>query len=155
VFRHLPHKKFITLFLCLLNEESGTVVFANSGHAFPVLISRDGSPRSLEMVNYPIGIRTRFTESLPGLVSLADGDTMLLYTDGLIEAQDLQGRMLGYGFAEEILMNCRKLSAPDIRDRLLEELRRRCGPGDLADDVSLLVIRRQAGKSDPRRNATG
>ncbi|MCH5675231.1 PP2C family protein-serine/threonine phosphatase [Streptomyces gilvus] len=125
---------------------SGRLEMVNCGHAPPLLVRRSGGRLSVEPVEPahpapPLGLRA-LTGHAPGLQVLpfADGDQLLLYTDGVTEARD-RGRAfyrLGEGLARHA---CEEPSR--TLDALHAELLAHVG-GRLHDDAALLLIRKPA-----------
>ncbi|MEU2065148.1 PP2C family protein-serine/threonine phosphatase [Streptomyces sp. NPDC013455] len=119
----------------------GHLETVNCGHAPPLLISASGRVRAVEPVHPapPLGLRALSGQS-PGLqrLSLAVGDQLLLYTDGVIEARDHARRFypLAEGVARHVCEEpARTLTA--LHDELLAHV-----GGRLHDDAALLLLRR-------------
>jgi len=74
-------------------------------------------------------------------ISIAAGDRFLLYTDGLIEPENVNGESFGERKLEEVVRECQSLPAFEVSDRLLFELRH-WQPASAAqqDDITLIVI---------------
>ncbi|MHB9038222.1 MAG: SpoIIE family protein phosphatase [Armatimonadota bacterium] len=77
---------FVTGFFAVADPSTGQIVYANAGHPSPLLRRKDGSTVWLDAVNgFPLGVDNDagYSESQ---IALAEGDSLLLYTDGVIEA---------------------------------------------------------------------
>jgi len=87
---------FITVFYGILDLVTGTMVYCNAGHCGPYLISglNNNNIRRLNNTGVPLGV---FGDENweQGCVQLAPGDVLVLYTDGIIEAENAQGEFLG------------------------------------------------------------
>ncbi len=102
-----PDNRFVTFFFSLLNLRSGDLTFCNAGHNPPLLARSDGSVQRLEGGGPVLGI-------LPGLsyqersCVMEDGDMLLLYSDGVTEAQSPSGEEFGEERLEGILGDSRE-----------------------------------------------
>jgi sigma-B regulation protein RsbU (phosphoserine phosphatase) len=85
-----------------------------------------------------------------GKIDMKSGDLLLLYTDGLIEARDINGRFFGLEGLKEALKTCARESLDEAKRKILERLKLFAETGDMkkyggnyADDVSLVLVRRK------------
>jgi serine phosphatase RsbU (regulator of sigma subunit) len=130
----------VTMLVVLINCASGELAMVNAGHENPILIRPGEAPVSFAMEGGPPFCVRDFGYPEERL-TLAPGDTLVLLTDGVTEAQDAGGRMLGLRGA------IASLTQPDTRDagRLIEQLveavRRFEHPTEPSDDVTVLALR--------------
>ena len=136
---------FITVFYGILDLVTGTMVYCNAGHCGPYLISglNNNNIRRLNNTGVPLGV---FGDENweQGCVQLAPGDVLVLYTDGIIEAENAQGEFLGM---EQLLDSVRTnmgRSAREIQDGILADLHRFAGDTPQSDDIALVVLTRDA-----------
>ncbi|EKD82664.1 MAG: CBS protein, partial [uncultured bacterium] len=97
-------KRMMTCQYFCVNSTTGEYLFSNAGHCFPALIRARGNDISLiQSIGSPLGIskRARY-EDLAG--KLENGDILLLYTDGIIEAQNAEGLEMGFDRFNEMLL---------------------------------------------------
>ncbi len=139
-------KRFVTVMYGILDLDTGALVYCNAGHWGPYLFgARDsGGVRRLIRTGMPLGILGDETWE-HGSAQLAPGDALVLYTDGITEAQDAQGALLG---EDQLLASVRSnLGRParEIRDAILEDVQRFMGDTPQSDDIALVVLLR-----DPR-----
>jgi len=121
----------VTLFLGQLNTENRLLTFVDCGHGFVFLRRRDGTVEELAPRGLPLGVPGD-KECQEGTLQFAVGDTLVLYSDGLIDARPeleltrnrLAEQVAGSGTAREMV------------DRLVD-LTRQQGPQP--DDVTVLV----------------
>ncbi len=97
VFHHVKNRKIKRMMTCVyfyINTETGDYKVVNAGHCYPVIINRNAEPKFLEMIGSPLGItkKARYTD-VDG--KLEDGNYLLLYTDGMLEAHNAEGESLG------------------------------------------------------------
>ncbi|RAK43059.1 stage II sporulation protein E [Actinoplanes lutulentus] len=132
--------RFVTAGVAMLRPagENFDVQWLSAGHPAPILLRRDAPPRRGRGGGVPLGIlpEPRFGRSR---VRLAPGDTLVIFTDGLTESRDPQGRMFEDGALTETLDQLR--DAPV--ETLVNELSRAAAAyGDArADDIAVLAIR--------------
>jgi serine phosphatase RsbU (regulator of sigma subunit) len=140
---------FASAAYAVLDAEAGTLAVARAGHT-PAVLVRDGARPDggrwlLRGDGLAIGLDREgalFRRTLrEQTVRLAPGDTLVLYTDGLVEARNADGEEYGYdrlaAFAERHAAG----GAAALRDRLLGERRQWSGRDDPDDDTTLVVLR--------------
>lgn len=89
-------KRFLAFCGGILDPLTHQLILVSGGHPYPLLCSRDGNLKFLGRPAYPLGSR-RHAQSLSVLTTdLKPGDRVLFYTDGLVEARDQGGMVLGY-----------------------------------------------------------
>jgi serine phosphatase RsbU (regulator of sigma subunit)/anti-sigma regulatory factor (Ser/Thr protein kinase) len=135
----IPPKMFVTCLYALLDPASGHLRYANAGHDVPYRRAADGVSE-LRATGMPLGL-------LPGMsyeekeTVLAPGDSVLFYSDGLVEAHSTGGEMLGFPRLRE-LMGVHPGGAGLI-DFMLGHLATFTGPGwEQEDDVTLVTLQR-------------
>ena len=137
---------FLTLFLGVLDCETGTLGYCNAGHNAPVAISDEGLAISeLEVVpNLPLGIEPEFVFTAQEM-QLQHGDTLFLYTDGLTEAENTRHELFG----EDRMMHALKdekmqgLSPRHMVERMKTMVEDYREGADQSDDLTMLVVRYQ------------
>ncbi|MEM6793468.1 MAG: PP2C family protein-serine/threonine phosphatase [Acidobacteriota bacterium] len=144
-----PRRLLATLAYGLLDPADGSFTFACAGHPFPYFLAPDGALRELESAAYPLGVR-KGCEPRPRREILQPGETLVLYSDGLVEAR-AEGIEDPFGFPrlERILTESVGLEPSAMRDAVLASLRAFTGGVPQDDDLTLLVIER---RGNPRRS---
>src|SRR5215211_3412560 len=149
----IPSNMFVTCFYAILEPESGRLVYANAGHNLPCRSRRhDGRVEELRARGMPLGLMPgmRYEEEEAVLVP---GESVLLYSDGLIEAHDPKGRMFGTPRLRNLLTEYPP-DAETLNALLLKELKRFTGEGrEQEDDITLLTLRRSASLRSTSGNA--
>ncbi|MFE2645621.1 PP2C family protein-serine/threonine phosphatase [Streptomyces nigra] len=150
VARELEGEKFVTAILAEIGSDREAVLL-NYGHPAPMLVRRDGSvdfPQPLAFA-LPLGLGAHGGEGpSPYRVDFAPGEQLLLYTDGVTEARDDQGRFYPLGDRAQLLKEC-------DAHRALEALRAdlaQHAAGPPRDDAAMLLLRYHGhgeGKSVP------
>ncbi len=121
----------------------GRFVSSNAGHNPPFLVGRDGSVRRLEKGGLPLGMfeRAAYEEEE---ATLAPGDTLVLFSDGLSEAANALDEEFGEDrLVESVAAECH-LDPDALLELLLARVRAFVGDCAQADDMTALVIRRSA-----------
>ncbi len=135
---------FVTVFYGVLDPTSGTVVYGNAGHNPPVLLhaAPGGTVEWLSRTGMALGV-SEATSWEDGRRTLAAGDTLLLYTDGLPDAQGASGELLGTARLLGAARAHLGLSAASMQQALLAEVHRFVGDAPRFDDLTLLVVVRE------------
>ncbi len=142
---HEPHD-FVTLCIASIDARSGSVGLATAGHPAPIVLRAHGLERPLLLANPAIGVteEAELQALSTDYVELAPGDALLLYTDGLSDARDAEGRYYEDARLEEALEELRGLPAAQLLESLFADAARFAGHAP-ADDVALVLIRRTGG----------
>ena len=141
VYQTARKRLLATLCYALVDPVRRTMLYASAGHLFPYRISRDGTVDALESVSYPLGVREH-VEMLAKEAHLADGDTLFLFSDGIIEARrEGSDEMFGFDRLEEALQRHAHKPVGGLRDAILAEVERFTGPVPREDDQTVLVLR--------------
>ncbi len=130
---------FATL-VCGKISPSGILEICNAGHCRPILV-RNGETSEIESTGRPVGIFEE-TGCRAQTFSLERGDTLLLYTDGLSEAQDRSGEEYGSERLRGFLSKNHFLAAGALLAGCLDDVRKFRDGFDRADDLTMMVIRR-------------
>lgn len=134
---------FVTVFYSILDPDTGKLMYCNAGHWPPYLIkARDnGSVQRLSRTAASLGLFAdgNFEQ---GVAQLDPGDILVLYTDGITEAQNAQGLFFGEERLLESVMA--KLGSPvqEIQDTILANLQRFVDDTPQSDDIALIVLLR-------------
>ena len=134
-------EKFVTMVYGIFDTEHHTFRYCNAGHNPPYLVSAEGQLRQLDAGGTLLGIIDGMEYS-EETVSLAAGEMLVLYTDGISEATNAQKELLGDDRLMEICTENRGRSAGAVRDAILSAVAHHQGAEPAADDMTVLVIRR-------------
>ena len=139
--RDMPPSMFVTLVLAVLDpERPGHVVLANGGHPEPVLVRAGGEPAAVGVGGFLLGAfeDAAFDEAE---VTLAPGDALVLFTDGVLETPDDGGARPGLTGLFETLRLGAALGAPALAGAVAEAVLRR-GGARMRDDLTVFVLKR-------------
>lgn len=130
---------FVTVFYGILNTQTGEVDYVNAGHNPPYILSSNGISK-VEMTNgLPLGVIDDFNfESKK--IQLKKGDQILLYTDGVVEAFNLEETAYGEEKFENFLNQSMHHSVETIIKKSFAELNEFAGGAPQSDDITLLGI---------------
>jgi sigma-B regulation protein RsbU (phosphoserine phosphatase) len=137
---NLPQSKFVTLFLGRLDTNTGVIEYANAGHTPPLWIRGD-SVQELEETDLVLGVVTR-ADYFNRTLQLAPGDALVLFTDGVTEAENHDGDDLGSQRLVGRLGKLHGTSASAITTVIEGEVLSHIGDATVADDVTLVVVSR-------------
>lgn len=138
---HLRQGYFATVFFGVLDPVSGGLLYVNGGHNPPVLVRAGGERTTLEPTGPAVGMLPDSEYTL-GHAFLAPGDSLLVYTDGVVEARDAAGELFG---AERVLAHTTPaVSADALLDAVDGALRGHTAEVDQTDDITLLAVHRSA-----------
>ena len=136
----------MTCLIALIDTETDTLTFANAGHNFPYILARgERLPRMLETeVGFPLGFERDFAYP-ESRIPFGAGDSLIMYTDGVIECVDADGEELGYErFAELLAAALRSCSPEKLHASLLAGAASFSGNTLFDDDVTTLLAVRDA-----------
>lgn len=93
-FENTPDDRYATLFFAVYDDHSRELEYANCGHNAPILFRANGSIERLHSTSTVIGLSAHW-ECLTQRLALFPGDLLLIYTDGVTEANDPNGNEFG------------------------------------------------------------
>ena len=139
---HGEANMFATAFLAIADPATGALDYVNAGHDPALLATRDGRVSELKGTGPALGLLPELGFA-SGSVVLDPGDTVVIYTDGIVEARNRHGGIFG---VERLVLALEDpaASAADVTRRLLDDLQAFADGTDQADDVTILVVRRPA-----------
>ncbi|HEX2121165.1 MAG TPA: SpoIIE family protein phosphatase [Thermoanaerobaculia bacterium] len=132
--------KFVTLVAGVLDPKTGNVEFANAGHVAPLVVSRDGVAQ-LTTTDMVVGLfaQARYRNQN---VALEPGDSLVLFTDGVTEAENCDEEQLGVETVAQILAALHGAPAPRLLEAIESHVRRFAGDTPAGDDVTMLALTR-------------
>jgi sigma-B regulation protein RsbU (phosphoserine phosphatase) len=135
---HAPDGKFITFVYALVDVPRRQMACANAGHNPPLVVHGDGSVARLAAGGTPLGVSTE-REFQQEEIELRAGDRLVLFTDGITEAQDAREEEFGEDRLVELVRENRARSAAELQ-RLILDAVTQFNAGDLQDDATLVVV---------------
>lgn len=131
--------RYVTLFYMVVDVPARSLLYVNAGHVPPVLVRASGEVDLLEEGGVPLGLfeTPRYFE---GHATLAPGDVLGLYTDGIVEQTNLEGEEYGSSRLIAALRGAGDAGATELCSRVMQDVHR-FGAGRQTDDRTLVVIR--------------
>jgi sigma-B regulation protein RsbU (phosphoserine phosphatase) len=130
--------KFVTFFCGVLDANTRTFRYCNAGHPYPILVSAR-APHTLDHGGGAVlGVFPSWNYQ-DSSVNLKSGDRMLLFTDGITEAEDAQGEEFGVERVAAFGRAHASSSAAELNEQLLAQVSDFCG-AQFQDDATLVVI---------------
>ena len=133
--------QFVTVFYGVWEPDSGRFCYATGGHNLPVWVSANGEVHILPGRGAALGVfdEARYQEQE---TLFQPGDVMLLYTDGLTDAINVESEEFGLNRVREIVAGARHQSAADILDTLAASVKSHAGAMEAFDDLTMVAIKR-------------
>ena len=136
-----PQDLFVTLFYGILNPDTGEFVYANAGHNPPYVVQHAGTVSPLPMTGgMAVGV-------MPGLpyaedaTTLAPGDTMFLYTDGITEAMNVDDEEFTEARLEAVLAGGHDLPVDSVLENVTGAVVNFAAGAEQSDDITCIVLR--------------
>jgi serine phosphatase RsbU (regulator of sigma subunit) len=139
----IPPNRFVTLFYAELDPKSGSLAFLNAGHNPPLIVHAGGTMEQLASGGLPLGIMAN-ADFREGRTRIYPGDVLVIYSDGVSEATNPNGEEFGPTRLYETVARNLENSAAGIRDRIEAALTKFCQGTPAADDITLVIVKRQA-----------
>jgi len=138
--RSTDSNRYATLFLALYDDRARTLRYTNAAHNPPVLVRADGRLERLTVGGTIVGTFdfVRFEE---GQVALEDGDLLIIFSDGLSEAQNALGEEYGEQRLADFAAARRRDTVANIRQAIFDEVDRWTGDAERFDDQTLVILK--------------
>lgn len=133
-------EEFATVFYGVVDIRTGELRYANAGHEFPYVMSKDGMVR-LEQSGLVLGAVLNFDYQENSCL-IPSGGSLILYTDGVTDAARAGGEMFGKARLEDALTSNGHAGSDDLCAKILDDVRDFSQDGDYQDDVTLIVLHR-------------
>jgi sigma-B regulation protein RsbU (phosphoserine phosphatase) len=147
ICRHSPSSRFITLFYGVYTPATGGLTYVNAGQTPPLIRRLDGRYERLGSTGVALGM---FEGSVFGALEtrLAPGETLVLYSDGITEAEDPSGRPFEEAGLEMVLERHARAQPSEIGTRILGAVAEHARDSRFTDDLTVLVLKRASRTPD-------
>ena len=157
VYESSPTNIFATLFYAEYEPAKRLLNYVNAGHNAPLILRpKNGSCEifQLHSTSIPVGIfaDSRFASTT---FQFEIDDVLIAYTDGITEAENRQHELWGEQSLEALLRSCSRKSPKEIINAILDQVSTFANGEPQRDDVTVLVMRVEAGRDDLAVNANG
>jgi len=131
---------FVTMFIGILNIHTGHLEYVNAGHDAPLIANHEeefsvlSGPR-----NMILGIHEATMYNI-GTASIKPGDTLIIYTDGVTEAENNLGELYSLNRFKSLLSKCERSNVKSIIDRLLQDIQQHVDSINQSDDITVLAL---------------
>ncbi len=141
--RDNPSMMFVTLFIGILNIVTGELEYCNGGHNPPYRLTL-ATGENVHPIAGTDGIALGVIEDVPfsdKSVTLKPGETVFVFTDGVTEAMDSQGKLFTEPRLEDILSHCSREPVNRIADEVMQAIDDFSAGIPQTDDITMLIIR--------------
>jgi phosphoserine phosphatase RsbU/P len=140
ICKHAPRSRFVTLFLATLDPRTGELAYVNAGQNPPMLRRARGGYEALREGGMALGMFEAATY-VEGHVQLNPGDVLVMYSDGITEAENPEGHPFDEAGLQRVI-DSRWGSAKELGWAAFEAVERHARERRLLDDLTVLVLRR-------------
>jgi len=142
IIRQTTTDRYITFFIGLYDHKKSKLAFINAGHNPPLLISKKGDMQELKTGGIFIGFMPWEYEI--GEISFNKGDTLVMYTDGLVEAMDNEEKEFEMDALKKTIKESLSMNSEELKEEIIDRVNDHIGAIPLSDDFTLLISRRIA-----------
>lgn len=149
-----PPEMYATLFYGELDPE-GKFDYVNAGHVAPMVLRTGGTVESLNSPNFPLGMFEKASFETSS-ITLQPGEAVLIFSDGLTEAQNESQEMLGERRVQQILESCAagNIEPGQVCSKLVRAAERFVGSAPQADDFTVALLQFQNSQPDIAKRDT-
>ncbi len=137
-----PSNRFVTLFVAELDPQTGILQYINAGHNPPLVGRIGGQVEQLESGGFPLGILP-MADFEVGQLNLEAGESLVIYSDGVSEANNLQEEEFGMERLIQVVSCNLKSSAAGMRDKVESALSAFTKTAAPNDDITLVIVKRK------------
>jgi sigma-B regulation protein RsbU (phosphoserine phosphatase) len=131
---------FVTIFSGILNIRTGELLYTNAGHNPPYLKRKDGTLQLLDQRHGPVIGAVEGMVYGEGRDTLEPGDLLLLYTDGVTEAMDVEERLFSEDRLEQLLTSMDTDDPDEVIENTVAAVKTFEGEAEQADDITVLAL---------------
>jgi phosphoserine phosphatase RsbU/P len=141
ICRHSPASRFITFFYAVYDPKTGDLTYVNAGQNPPLIRRHDGACDRLTATGVALGMFEGST-FLPATTRVSPGDLVVLYSDGITEAEDPAGRPLEETGLEAILEKNAADPPAELGVKVLAAVEAHANRSRFGDDLTILLLKR-------------
>jgi sigma-B regulation protein RsbU (phosphoserine phosphatase) len=140
LWESIERNQFVTAFYGILDVTNKTLTYTNAGHNPPILLNKNGIASFIERGSVPLGMfrDTRYHEYY---LTTEPGEVLVLYTDGVTEAQNPEGEEFGRERLAQAAQTHHQLSARDMIRAIYKEVIEWTDERGATDDVTFFIIK--------------
>ena len=135
-----PNIMFVTMIAGIINLRSGNISLCNAGHNPPLIMDKEGVVQRKTLFSaIPLGIQ-EYHHYKTELVQLNPGDRLILYTDGITEALNIQGEFYNENYLSKVLFHHHRADVPTLVKEVVKSIHKFAEGVEQADDITLLIL---------------
>jgi serine phosphatase RsbU (regulator of sigma subunit) len=138
-YKNTEENRYATLFFAAYDDASRTLRYVNCGHNPPLLVRADQKIESLQSTATVVGLFEEWQCTVQE-TQLCPGDTLIIYTDGVVEAENASGQEFGGSRLQQAVLQAWQESPAEMLRRVIGAVQT-FSPGEQGDDITLLVAR--------------
>jgi sigma-B regulation protein RsbU (phosphoserine phosphatase) len=141
IYRNTGSDKFITFFWGVLDPGTRRFQYVNAGHNHPFVLRKDGTIERLAEGGLILGIMKTIMPYQEGSIALQSGDSVIMFTDGVSEAMDVNGVDYTEERLEEFVKRQNGKSAEAVLTEIKDEIQRHTFGAPQSDDITMVVFK--------------
>ncbi|OGO31188.1 MAG: hypothetical protein A2136_09805 [Chloroflexi bacterium RBG_16_54_11] len=142
ILRNARANLFVTVFFAVLDPSQGRLRYANAGHNPPVLVGLDQGVKVLNNTGMPLGIDEDNSWGVEE-IAILPGDMLLMYTDGVTDAQNIDGEFIDKKIILTAAQQYIGKRAEEVQQGILDRVHRFVGDAPRFDDLTLIILARE------------
>jgi serine phosphatase RsbU (regulator of sigma subunit) len=142
IYQSTTAEKYLTMSICYLNSQTGEIECVNAGHNPPLIAHQDQSLTKIITGGIPIGMADLGLPYDKKNYKIKRGESLLMFTDGITEAMDIDEEMYDDDRLESFLLKNGQDSASDFIDKLIGDVEKFVGKAPQSDDITALYVKR-------------
>jgi sigma-B regulation protein RsbU (phosphoserine phosphatase) len=146
IYRHTPASRFITLFYAVYSPSTGAITYVNAGQNPPLIRRLNGRYERLGTTGVALGMFDKSVFTSVDTV-LDPGETLILYSDGITEAEDPNGQPFEEAGLELVVERFTNRAAGEIGAQVLTAVEAHARQSRFVDDLTILVLKRHVHSS--------
>lgn len=143
MFKSTDIDKFVTLFYGILNIDEHVLCYCNAGHNYPFLFNENGEYVRLDVGGLVLGALEEF-DFKEATIPFKQGDMLLIFSDGISEAQNEAGEDFGEERLVEVAAGLKDSAATEVIDGVMQAVSDFTGDKSQFDDMTILVVKRKS-----------
>ena len=133
-------EKFVTLFLARIDTTRNLLTYVNAGHNYPIYIGPDSEEHALDKGCILLGIMPELKVEQER-IQIHPGDSLFMFTDGVVEQHNKKDEMFGIERVMEILQDVSALSARQVIEQVRRDLDDFTGDVAVSDDITMMCVK--------------
>jgi serine phosphatase RsbU (regulator of sigma subunit) len=142
IYQSTTSEKYLTMNICYLNSTTGELESVNAGHNPPLIARNDQSITKINKGGIPIGMADLGLAYEKVDYTIERGESLLMFTDGITEAMDVDEEMYEDDRLESFLMKNRSNPAGKFIEELIDDVEKFVGDVPQSDDITALYLKR-------------